>query len=39
MQLAADDELRAICREMLAADLSLVQWAAIEPDDMFHSKH
>jgi hypothetical protein len=39
MQLAADDEFRAICREILAEDLSPTQWAAIESDDMFQSEH
>jgi hypothetical protein len=39
MQIAVDDEFRAICRDILAENLSPVQWAAIESDDMFQSEH
>jgi hypothetical protein len=37
MQIVADDEFLAICREIVMTDHSDEQWAEIESDDMFQT--
>ena len=34
-QLKADDDLRAICREIVAQRRSMTEWDRVESDDMF----
>ena len=34
-QIEVDDHLRLICREIVAADKTAVEWEQIESDDMF----
>ena len=39
MQLPVDPELRAICAEIIAADVSLEEWRATESGDHFQTEH
>jgi hypothetical protein len=39
MQLPVDAELRAVCSDILAADLSLEEWRATESGDHFQGDH
>jgi hypothetical protein len=34
-QIQADDDLRAICRKIVAEEKSMAEWDRIESDDMF----
>jgi hypothetical protein len=39
MTLTVDDELRAICRDLIAEGFSELEWAAREADDWVQSDH